>query len=145
MILQADRDDEQEVLSVLLKLAKVMQQGQNEKERFSKYLATQLTIKRRGLLASFDNPDLEELPDEEKHQEELVNKYLAEKSPTKTLGSNSEYRKSARLDGWILFLLMAYKLPSKDLVDKALDDLDMKTNLLGDYLMEEFQKFCETV
>ena len=69
----------------------------------------------------------------------MVKKYLAEKSPTKTLGSNSEYRKSARLDGWILFLLMAYKLPSKDLVDKALDDLDMKTNKLGDFLMEEFQ------
>ena len=103
-----------------------------------------MTIRRRSLLDSYKNAEVEELSPEDQEKEELVNKYLAEKSPTKTLGSTSPFRKSARLDGWILFLLIAYKLPSEELVEKALDDLENKTNNLGDFLMAEFQEFVET-
>ena len=69
-----------------------------------------MTIKRRKLLTKEKlklKNVLDQMTEEKKIEEEKLSLHLAEKSPTKTSGTGP-FRKNARLDGWILFLLMAY-------------------------------------
>ena len=63
------------------------------------------------------------MDDNEKEMTRKYKEYLADKSPTKRQGSKSSYRMSARLDGWILFLIIAYAVePSDALIKLAIKD-----------------------